>query len=96
MLRLLREMDAFRRPERLDQVLAACEADSRGRTGLENEPYPASDYLRACYNAASAVSARDLMASGLEGAALGAALDQQRTAAIAAEKRRLGDAADAT
>ena len=87
-LRVLREMDAFRRPERLEQVLAACEADSRGRTGLEDAPYPASDYLRACFGVASAVEPRELVAAGFSGAELGAELDRRRTAAIATEKRR--------
>ena len=87
-LRLFREMDAFRRPERLDAVLAACEADSRGRTGLEDAPYPAAGYLRAAYAAAAAVAPADLVAAGFEGAALGAELDRRRQRAIAIVKKQ--------
>ncbi|MGA7822851.1 MAG: multifunctional CCA addition/repair protein, partial [Steroidobacteraceae bacterium] len=39
-LKLLEDADAFRRPERFAELLVACEADARGRTGLEAEPYP--------------------------------------------------------
>jgi tRNA nucleotidyltransferase (CCA-adding enzyme) len=47
--------DAFRRPERFAQALLACEADSRGRAGLEANPYPQRDYLLAARAAAAAV-----------------------------------------
>jgi tRNA nucleotidyltransferase (CCA-adding enzyme) len=54
--------DAFRRPERFTQVLLACEADSRGRAGLENLPYPQRHYLQAARDAAAAIkpSAEDI------------------------------------
>ncbi|MDP2810270.1 MAG: multifunctional CCA addition/repair protein [Rhodocyclaceae bacterium] len=41
-LRLLERCDALRRPERFGEILAACEADWRGRLGFE-----ARDYSRA-------------------------------------------------
>jgi tRNA nucleotidyltransferase (CCA-adding enzyme) len=46
-LKLLQKVDAFRRPDRFEQFLLACEADARGRTGFENEPYKQAEYLRA-------------------------------------------------
>ncbi len=52
LLRLLESLDAFRRPQRLTQFCLACEADARGRTGLESRPYPQSAYLQSVYNAA--------------------------------------------
>lgn len=36
MLEFLMELDAIRQPERFNNFLKACEADSRGRTGLED------------------------------------------------------------
>ena len=39
-LGILEKTDAFRRPGRFAQALLACEADSRGRLGLEKNPYP--------------------------------------------------------
>ena len=51
----LEKTDAFRRPERFAQALLACEADSRGRLGLENDPYPQRQYLQAARDAAATV-----------------------------------------
>lgn len=45
LLKLLESLDAFRRPERLELFLCACEADSKGRTGFENHDYPQGKYL---------------------------------------------------
>jgi len=57
LLVLLESLDAFRRPERLEDILNACFADATGRTGLENNPYPSREYIRHACKAASAVSA---------------------------------------
>jgi tRNA nucleotidyltransferase (CCA-adding enzyme) len=54
-LEMLEKADAFRRPERFAQALLACEADSRGRLGLERTPYPQRHYLHAAQAAAAAV-----------------------------------------
>src|ERR1700730_16314294 len=56
LLTLLENCDAFRRPERFAELLLACEADARGRTGRENEPYPQAAYLKAALAAAAAVT----------------------------------------
>jgi tRNA nucleotidyltransferase (CCA-adding enzyme) len=63
-LEFFERADAFRRPERFAQVLLACEADSRGRAGLEHLPYPQRPYLQAARDAAAAVkpSADDIAA----------------------------------
>ncbi|UDF37046.1 UNVERIFIED_ORG: multifunctional CCA addition/repair protein [Shinella sp. XGS7] len=39
-LRLMERCDAWRRPERFEQLLLACECDARGRLGLEERDYP--------------------------------------------------------
>jgi tRNA nucleotidyltransferase (CCA-adding enzyme) len=83
LLKLFKGFDIYRRPERFEQFLGTCEADARGRTGLENEPYPQADYLRSAAQAARNVSVESLMAQGLEGAALGKGLERERERAIA-------------
>ena len=83
LLKLFKTFDIYRRPERFEQFLGACEADARGRTGLENEPYPQADYLRAAAQAARSANVEALMARGLEGAELGKALEQERKKALA-------------
>jgi tRNA nucleotidyltransferase (CCA-adding enzyme) len=54
---VLEKTDAFRRPQRFEQFLVACEADARGRTGYEKREYPQAAYLRSAFAAASAVDA---------------------------------------
>ncbi len=75
--------DAFRRPERFAQALLACEADSRGRTGLEKVPYPQREYLLAACGAAAAVkpTAQDIAAHA--GAKIAELLHQRRVRAVA-------------
>jgi tRNA nucleotidyltransferase (CCA-adding enzyme) len=56
-VKLLESLDAFRRPERFELFLTACEADARGRTGLERRDYPQAERLRAALDAARRVDA---------------------------------------
>lgn len=56
-LKVLEKTDAFRRPDRFEQFLVTCEADARGRAGLENRRYPQADYLRGAFAAAAAIDA---------------------------------------
>ncbi len=81
-LKLFEATDAFRRPERFEEMLAACEADARGRTGLEAQPYPQRDYLRQARAAAAAVTLDDSDRQGLVGAAIGERIREKRVAAI--------------
>ena len=87
LLTLLERMDALRRPGRLDEVLAACEADARGRLGLSERPYPQADYLRHAWRAAAAVDAGAVAAAataeGLAGEAIRQRVQTARCAAIA-------------
>ncbi|MEO8157383.1 MAG: multifunctional CCA addition/repair protein [Betaproteobacteria bacterium] len=56
-LKLLAAADIYRRPERFEELLAACSCDYHGRGGLEARPYPQADLLRAAARAARAVDA---------------------------------------
>jgi tRNA nucleotidyltransferase (CCA-adding enzyme) len=47
---LLERTDAVRRPARFEQFLLACEADARGRRGLEERAYPQREWLRSLRN----------------------------------------------
>ncbi|NLO78781.1 MAG: multifunctional CCA addition/repair protein [Xanthomonadaceae bacterium] len=87
-LKLFEQLDAFRRPQRLEQFVRACEADARGRTGLEDRPYPQADYLREAHAAAMEVSGGSFARQGLKGTAVAAAVRQERIARIAAIKQR--------
>jgi tRNA nucleotidyltransferase (CCA-adding enzyme) len=82
LLKLLQSFDVFRRPQRFEEFIAACEMDARGRLGLEQRPYPQADYLRAAMHAARAVAVQPLLARGLQGAELGNALQEERLQAV--------------
>lgn len=88
LLRLLENLDAFRRPDRLGDFLAACEADARGRLGLEDRPYPQRDLILAVCGAAMRVKAADVAREGLSGEALGAELRAARLAAVTEARRQ--------
>jgi len=81
-MKLLEAADAFRRPQRFEEFLLACEADARGRTGLEDRPYPQAERLRTALDAAAAVSADDVAGEGLDGAAIGRAIREARIGAL--------------
>ncbi len=85
-LTLLENCDALRRPERFAELLLACEADARGRTGRESEPYPQAAYLEAARSAAAAVTLTEAERHGLAGPAIGEELRRRRLAAIAGTK----------
>lgn len=88
LLKVLERIDAFRNPDVLEPFLLACEADSRGRKGLENEAYPQATLFRRAYAAATAVKACDEGENGLSGAEIGKRLHQRRVAAIAAALKK--------
>jgi tRNA nucleotidyltransferase (CCA-adding enzyme) len=71
LVQLLERLDAFRRPARVADVLAACEADFRGRLGFADKPYPAPERIRVALRAASTVDA-GAIAAAAAGAATGA------------------------
>jgi len=81
-LKLLERCDAFRRPDRFGEFLRACEADARGRTGLEQDPYPQAAYLAGARDTAAAVSAAELAEAGLEGPDIGRELRERRLRAL--------------
>lgn len=82
LLKLLQSFDVFRRPQRFEEFIAACEMDARGRLGLEQRAYPQADYLRAAMHAARTVAVQPLLARGLQGAELGNALQEERLQAL--------------
>ena len=87
LVRLFDRCDAWRRPERFEQALQACECDARGRLGFEERPYSQADRLRGALAAARAVDSgavsAEALARGLKGPAIGQALQQARIAAVA-------------
>jgi tRNA nucleotidyltransferase (CCA-adding enzyme) len=84
LLRTLEACDALRRPERFADFLLACEADARGRTGLEDRAYPQREFFARAREAAAAVNLSPEERAGLSGEQIGQELRQRRIAAIRA------------
>lgn len=82
----LASLDVFRRFDRLEMFLKACEADARGRKGFEDKPYPEAGIFRHAYAAACAVDssavARECEARGQKGEAIKDAIRLARIKAI--------------
>ncbi len=82
LLKKLLEMDAIRRPERFAEILLACEADARGRLGLEDKDYPQGRYWRAAQESLREVSPQPFLENGLQGQAFITALQYARERAL--------------
>lgn len=80
---LIARCDGFRKPERIDQLGLVCEADKRGRPGLENSAYPSRTLLNTYHAAAKAVSFKDIDSAGLQGPKISETLRLARIKAIA-------------
>lgn len=78
-LKLFDQLDVWRRAERFEEFLSVCIADARGRTGLENSPYPQADYLREALAEAHNVTAKQIIEQGFQGAKIRDALFKART-----------------
>jgi tRNA nucleotidyltransferase (CCA-adding enzyme) len=81
-LKTLEGCDALRRPERFADFLRACEADARGREGLEDRSYPQRDYFTAARDAAAAIVLTTEERTGLSGEQIGQELRRRRVTAI--------------
>lgn len=86
LLELLQRFDVYRRPQRFEEFVVACEMDARGRLGLEQRAYPQADYLRGAAEAARKVAVQPLVEQGYTGQALGEALQKARLNALKAYK----------
>jgi tRNA nucleotidyltransferase (CCA-adding enzyme) len=87
LMRLLERCDALRRPARFAEALLACEADARGRTGLQDRDYPSRPLLTRALAAAAALPtepvAAQAIARGAKGEQIAKAIHAARTQALA-------------
>ncbi|WJM90959.1 multifunctional CCA addition/repair protein [Pseudomonas brenneri] len=88
LLELLQNFDVFRRPQRFEEFIVACEMDARGRKGFEQRSYPQADYLRAAAQVARGVAVAPLLEKGFKGPELGEALNRERLKALKTHKEQ--------
>ncbi len=84
LLQLLTQTDAFRRPERFEYFLQACEADSRSRLGLERVPYIQGEWLREIFAAAHNIDTKKITHGKQKGPEIAEAIKQLRLETISA------------
>jgi tRNA nucleotidyltransferase (CCA-adding enzyme) len=82
LLDMLQHFDIYRRPERFEQFVAACEMYARAAE--PDQPFPPADFLRGAAKAARAVAVKPLLDQGFKGAELGKALGAARLEALRA------------
>nr|WP_262385453.1 multifunctional CCA addition/repair protein [Duffyella gerundensis] len=79
---LFDRIDAWRKPQRVEQIALTSEADARGRATLENNPYPQGDYLRTAFGVVQAVSPKEVVEAGFTGSDVREELHRRRITAL--------------
>lgn len=87
LFKLLTKLSAFKDTQTLDRFLIACEADARGRKGLETRDYPQANYIREMQKAALTISNDAVDKEKFQGKAFGDELARLRIEAIATAKK---------
>ncbi|MFC3396552.1 multifunctional CCA addition/repair protein [Brenneria rubrifaciens] len=82
LIKLFDAIDVWRKPQRLEQLALASEADARGRTGFEESPYPQGEYLREAFQVVSRVSSAEVVADGYQGIEVRNELSRRRIRAL--------------
>lgn len=91
-LKVLKQCDAFRKPDRFEQILLCSKADSRGRTGCESETYPQADYFSLILKELGKIETKAIVAQGYRGKEIGEQLDKIRIQKIKELKKQFTDA----
>ncbi|MGH1428214.1 MAG: multifunctional CCA addition/repair protein [Arenicella sp.] len=81
-LKMLESTGSLRSPERAIHFTQACEADARGRTGLENRDYPQSQHFLQLVEAANSINSADIAKTANSGEAIKQAIRKSRIYAI--------------
>lgn len=81
-LKLLNQMDVWRKPERFQQILLCCQADHQGRKGLEHLSYLPKEVMTQYFQAANAIDVQSIIAQGFQGKTIREELDRQRIQVI--------------
>ena len=87
-VKLFDSIDAWRKPQRVEQIALTSEADVRGRTGFEAADYPQGRLLREAWLVAQAVPTKDVVEAGFKGQAIREELTRRRIAAVANWKEK--------
>ena len=79
---LFNRFDVWRKPQRFQEFLQVCLADTRGRTGFENKDYPQIDYINQLLRSANEVDVQQVIADGFEKQEIRNELTKRRILAV--------------
>ncbi|WP_305420430.1 multifunctional CCA addition/repair protein [Photobacterium leiognathi] len=82
-IKIFDQIDAWRKPERVEQLATCCRADARGRTHFEQAPYPQADIFQAVFAIAQQVDVKTIVVAGFKGAEIREQLAAKRIEAVA-------------
>lgn len=82
LLKVLNNTDAFRKPERFEQFLLACTADSHGRPGYEDYDYQQAPFFTQILKIAAAVDVQKIIKDGFEREKIAEELYNRRLIAV--------------
>lgn len=81
-IKLFNRFDIWRKPQRFQEFLMVCMADSRGRLGFEQRDYPQSSYLWQLYQSALQVDVQQVIADGYQKQAIRDELNKRRVQTV--------------
>lgn len=87
-IKLFDAIDAWRKPQRVEQIALTSEADVRGRTHFEASDYPQGRLLRESWEIAKSVSNREVIEAGFQGPAIREELTRRRIQVVARWKEK--------
>ena len=82
-VKLFDAIDAWRKPQRVEQIALTSEADVRGRAGFEANDYPQGRLLREAWEVARSVSTKAVVEAGFSGIEVREELTRRRIRAVA-------------
>lgn len=91
LLKTLNATDAFRKPERFEQFLLACTADSHGRPGYEDYDYKQAPFFSLMRKKAAEIDVQEIIKDGFEREKITEELYQRRLILIKHERKQVSD-----
>ncbi len=88
LVKLFDSIDAWRKPQRVEQIALTSEADVRGRTRFEACDYPQGRLLREAWIAAKSVGNKEVIEAGFKGPEIREELTRRRIQAVAEWKEK--------
>ncbi|HGJ5873897.1 MULTISPECIES: multifunctional CCA addition/repair protein [Arsenophonus] len=87
-INLFNQLDSWRKPERINQLVIACEADARSWLEREHITYPQAKFVIEAFETVQKVSSKNLIEQGIKGIAIRDELTRQRIQALTDWRRQ--------